>query len=288
MNHRPWIIAHRGGGADFPENTLLALKGAVEHRADMVWLSVQVSCDGVPVLYRPADLAALTEGSGKVADTPFRTLAALNAGFSFRDPAGEHPYRGVPIPLPSLEAALAAVPRAMPVILDMKTADPGATTDVLTALDGLEERGLPVWERCRFYCTERAPLTAVAAHPRARAFEARDRTRDRLAACRLTGECPSPPRSGSWVGFELHRDIELRETCTLGEGVSTVEGATMWDERTCACVRRHHRVTVVFFGINTPADYLAAQRLGADAVLSDSPRQMERLTRQGNRPEAFR
>lgn len=68
------IVAHRGGTGDFPENTVLALVKAVEAGVDGVWITVQASGDGVPVLYRPADLATLTEGSGPVSMPLFLDL----------------------------------------------------------------------------------------------------------------------------------------------------------------------------------------------------------------------
>lgn len=54
--HLPLIVAHRGGTADFPENTLPAIDNALRNNVDMLWLTVQLSKDDVPVLYRPADL----------------------------------------------------------------------------------------------------------------------------------------------------------------------------------------------------------------------------------------
>lgn len=52
----PKIIAHRGGTADAPENTEIAIKTALSNQADAIWITVQLSKDNVPVLYRPSDL----------------------------------------------------------------------------------------------------------------------------------------------------------------------------------------------------------------------------------------
>jgi glycerophosphoryl diester phosphodiesterase len=52
----PQIIAHRGGTADAPENTLPAIKLALQNQAQAIWITVQLSRDGVPVLYRPRRL----------------------------------------------------------------------------------------------------------------------------------------------------------------------------------------------------------------------------------------
>ena len=56
----PQLIAHRGGTGDAPENTLPAIKLALENHAEAIWVTVQLSRDGVPVLYRSSDLSALT------------------------------------------------------------------------------------------------------------------------------------------------------------------------------------------------------------------------------------
>ncbi len=48
---RPWIIGHRGVTDGTPENTLAAFEAALEHAADGIELDVQLSRDGVPVVF---------------------------------------------------------------------------------------------------------------------------------------------------------------------------------------------------------------------------------------------
>ncbi|MDB5107931.1 MAG: glycerophosphodiester phosphodiesterase, partial [Candidatus Binatus sp.] len=43
-------IAHRGASGTFPENTLSAFRAAIEARADMCELDVQLSRDGAVVV----------------------------------------------------------------------------------------------------------------------------------------------------------------------------------------------------------------------------------------------
>src|SRR5258708_36843190 len=97
----PKIIAHRGGTGDAPENTLEAIRQSIAHRADAMWLTVQLSKDGVPVLYRPADLSALTDSNGPVSARSAAELARVNAGWAFkaRDVQGgdDYPYRRRPV-----------------------------------------------------------------------------------------------------------------------------------------------------------------------------------------------
>ena len=62
----PEIIAHRGGTADDPENTVIAIQTSLDNGADAILVTVQQSKDGVIVHYRPSDLKSLTEKSGPV------------------------------------------------------------------------------------------------------------------------------------------------------------------------------------------------------------------------------
>ncbi|MCZ0992204.1 glycerophosphodiester phosphodiesterase family protein [Streptomyces noursei] len=272
------IIAHRAGTADFPENTVRAIDGALAHKVDMMWLSVQVSRDGVPVLYRPADLSALTDGTGKVADRDAAELTRLNAGYQFKDASGGYPYRTRPTPLPTLEEALRRIPQRMGVLLDMKSADAEALAPTIAkTLDALESEGRGEWQRVRFYSTEKPNLDAMASYPRARLFEDRDTTRTRLVTSRLTGDCLKAPRSGTWAAFELRRDVTVTEKFTLGEGRSPVKQALMWDRATSTCFHTHPSVRTVLIGIETKDDYATAMRLNAYAVLADSPERMMKI-----------
>ena len=81
----PQLIAHRGGTGDAPENTLPAIKLALENNAEAIWVTVQLSRDGVPVLYRSSDLSALTNSEGKVSSLTAAELAKVDAGWKWGD-----------------------------------------------------------------------------------------------------------------------------------------------------------------------------------------------------------
>jgi glycerophosphoryl diester phosphodiesterase len=261
----PMVVAHRGGAADAPENTLVAIEQAVRNGADAMWLSVQRSLDDVPVLYRPGDLSALTEGNGPVSAHRASALARLNAGVKFHDAAGRCPYCDSPVPIPTLRQALQALPRDMPVILDMKAlpAEPQAraVAQVLT-----EESA---WDRVLIYSTDAAYQSAFAAYPQARVFESRDATRDRLVGVLLAQRCDNPPVAPLWTAFELERELTVTEKFTLGEATSNAK-ATMWTPATIACTRQKASVHVLMIAVNDEKRYRTATCLRADAVLSDS------------------
>jgi glycerophosphoryl diester phosphodiesterase len=272
----PLIVAHRAGAGDEPENTLIAIESAIRNRADAIWLTVQLSRDGVPVLYRPADLSANTQASGTVAGKTFAELRQLNAGWNFEridmNGAKTRPYRSQPQPIPSLQQALQAIPESIPVILDMKAvpAEPQAQA-VARVLDAAR-----AWARVTIYSTDAAYQKAFAGYGEARLFESRDATRTRLASVALAHDCASPPQAGVWTAFEYRRKMELVETFTLGEARSAVT-ATLWTPESVACFRKSAPVKILAIGVDNPEDYRAAACLGIDAVLADSPQKMRAI-----------
>lgn len=264
----PKIIAHRGGTGDAPENTLEAIRQSVAHRADEMWLTVQLSKDGVPVLYRPADLSALTNAKGPISEFTAAELARVNAGWNFQS-GGLYPYRNRPIGIPTLREALRTIPLAMPIILDMKALPAGPQAQAVAQV--LNEES--AWSRVTIYSTEADYQQSFAAYPQARLFESRDATRGRLVRVLLNQGCVEAPAEHTVAAFELHRTMTVVEKFTLGEGRSEVQ-STLWTPTTVACFRQKPDVRIVAIAVNNAADYRTAACLGIDAVLADSPQRM--------------
>ncbi|MEH6416088.1 glycerophosphodiester phosphodiesterase family protein [Pseudomonas sp. CGJS7] len=268
---RPWIVAHRGGAADAPENTLLAISSALSNRADAVWLTVQLSSDAVPVLYRPQDLSANTPGRGPVSALTAEQLTQLNAGWNFATPGSNppsYPYRDKPTPIPTLEQALKAIPANIPVILDLKSLPAPPLVQAVAKL--IEQR--QEWNRTLFYSTDAPFNVAWQDYPKARSFESRDASRQRLLTVALEQRCDQAPAAKTWTAFEWRRRLDVTETFTLGVGLSPIPAATLWTPQAVACFRSAHRdVRILFIGVDTQADYQQAVARGANAVLVNSP-----------------
>lgn len=282
----PLIVAHRGGTGDTPENTVQAFTNALQNGAQALWMTVQVTRDGVAVMYRPADLSALTDGRGKLADVDYADVRKLNAGYAFSrrgaDGQAVYPYRDHPLPIPTLREALAAVPANVPVLLDMKQAPAAPLVEaVIKVLDETH-----AWSRVRLYSTEAEATDRMRARrPQAQLFESRDATRNRLVVAALAGQCAAPPAPGTWAGIEFHRQVEVVERFTLGEGVSKVV-ANWWTPAAVQCFKSRGDVHLVAFGVETPQDFETALQLGFDAVMTDSPARLRAaLTHQGQATE---
>jgi len=77
------VIAHRGASAYFPENTLAAFHGAIDLKADMVELDVQMTADGEIVVFHDEIISRCTNGKGCIADYTLVQLKKLDAGSWF-------------------------------------------------------------------------------------------------------------------------------------------------------------------------------------------------------------
>jgi glycerophosphoryl diester phosphodiesterase len=73
------IIAHRGFMRRFPENTLVAVRGAFDQGADGVEVDIRLSADAVPVVMHDATVDRTTDGHGAVSTLYANQLATLNA-----------------------------------------------------------------------------------------------------------------------------------------------------------------------------------------------------------------
>ncbi len=128
----PLLIAHRGGAALAPENTLEAFRSAVEDwGADMLEMDVRTTRDGEVVVFHDDTVDRTTDGSGRVAELSWAELRELDAGFHFRDPLGRAAFRGRGVRIPRFEEVLEALPR---VRLNVETKDSRSAPGLVEAI----------------------------------------------------------------------------------------------------------------------------------------------------------
>jgi glycerophosphoryl diester phosphodiesterase len=108
-----WVLAHRGASQDCPENTFAAFDEALRQGADGIELDVQLSRDGVPVVFHDRTLSRAGGRGRRVADLDLPELLELEAGRSH----GER-FRGERIP--TLEATLARYGPGTRLLIEMK------------------------------------------------------------------------------------------------------------------------------------------------------------------------
>ncbi len=77
------LVAHRGGAARAPENTLAAFKNGLALGADYLEMDVHLSKDGVPVVIHDPKIDRTTDGVGRVSDYTVAQLQEFNAAAKF-------------------------------------------------------------------------------------------------------------------------------------------------------------------------------------------------------------
>jgi glycerophosphoryl diester phosphodiesterase len=101
--HRVLNIAHQGGEAEAPSNTMYAYERSLRLGADMLELDVHSTADGRLVAMHDGRIDRTTEGSGSVYEMTLRDLQRLDAAHDFVPGIGtrtglgkrSYPFRGV-------------------------------------------------------------------------------------------------------------------------------------------------------------------------------------------------
>ena len=219
----PEIIPHRGGRAEFPENTLQSLKNCVSLGATTLEIDVQVTKDGMVVVYHPGDLSANTNGKGKVSEFSYEDLKKLDAAYKF-EKNGTFPERGKGHKIPLFEEVLEAFPSTK-IIVDLKSL-PANT--LIEAIAKIAEKH-NTWDRLVFYSTDDSHLAYLKAHyPQAISFESRRNTVEELLNATGSAQLTKTEKP-IWLGFELERKGEFGEKLALGEAKYPIK-FVMWTE----------------------------------------------------------
>lgn len=137
-------IAHRGGAALRPENTLPAFRHALTAGAVALEGDLHATRDGVVVVSHDARVDRTTNGQGCIRDMTFKELQDLDAGYwHTRDNGLSYPYRGKGIQVPTLAEVFSdPVLAGTPMVLEIKQEEPDIADDVLDLIQahGMTDR----------------------------------------------------------------------------------------------------------------------------------------------------
>jgi glycerophosphoryl diester phosphodiesterase len=229
---RPLVVAHRGGSAVAPENTLAAVRAAARDGADAIEVDVLPSRDGYPVVHHDERLTRTAGIDAAVWDLDVADLRRLDVGRWFA-PAFERER------LPALEDVVAALPDNMRLVADFKHGE--------ERFPGLAAR---VAEIVRPLGARFAALSIQ--HPFALDLAARVPGALALLTFR------QPP------GTE--EDVARLRALPVGAGLATSMRALSVAVLIAAAETRR---PVYLFTPNRPAELEVALRIGADAVITD-------------------
>ena len=141
-------IAHRGGAALKPENTMIAFRSAVALGVDGAELDVQLSSDGVVVVHHDYQLnpglarkdgAWLKGETPRIKDLSFAELQRFDLGRA--DPASDyakaHPLLAADdgARIPSLKEVATALPESFLLLVELKSSTDPASADPIALAD---------------------------------------------------------------------------------------------------------------------------------------------------------
>jgi len=158
LDRRP-VIAHRGGAARAPENTLEAMTLAIADGAEGLEFDVRLSADGEVVVIHDATVDRTTDGTGVVEHMTLAELRSLDAGFRFRarqlDRTSTTKHR-----IPTLDEVLRSFP-GIPLLIEVKAPLAASATrrliekhgaEDLCVVDSFSSPALSVFRGCRIAC----------------------------------------------------------------------------------------------------------------------------------------
>ena len=104
-------IAHRGGMALYPENTLEAFHFSVDkHNVEMLELDLQITKDDKVIVLHDDSIDRTTNGKGNVIDLSYEEISEFDAGYNFKDEKGECSFRDQGVIIPLFEEVLKQLP----------------------------------------------------------------------------------------------------------------------------------------------------------------------------------
>ncbi|MBD0260128.1 MAG: glycerophosphodiester phosphodiesterase [Cytophagales bacterium] len=109
------LTAHRGASAYAPENTLAAIRKALELKAERIEIDVHLTKDFVAVLLHDRTLDRTTDGSGSVENYTYQELLQFSAGKKFSDAFRDEK-------IPTLEEAIRTVAGQSSLVIEIKAA----------------------------------------------------------------------------------------------------------------------------------------------------------------------
>lgn len=246
---KPLRIAHRGGAAVWPENTLVAFQGALDLGYRHIETDTHLTRDGHLVLFHDATLDRTTNGFGHVEDLSLAELKELDAGYRFTPDGGlTFPFRGKGVTVPTVDEAL-ALSSELKLNLELKQDVPDMTGPMWRFI---EERGL---------------------HDRVLVASADDSVGRRFRKLARGRVVTSPGVTGIlafWLAVRSRTHKLLRFPFDALQVPPTQGPLTVVDEAFVAAAH-HHGIEVHCWTINDAPEMRRLAALGVDGLMTDYP-----------------
>lgn len=245
LGERPRVIAHRGFSGVAPENTLAAIRRAIEVGADMVEIDVGLTSDGHVVVIHDETLDRTTDGSGLLSATPFAKVRGLDAGSWFSPEfAGEK--------VPTLAEVLELVRGEILLNIEIKGE---AVTDQVEG--GISHQVLEL-------VRERDMLDLIVIS----SFEPK--------ALKHARRLDSEVKTASLYNREIHRGMSPMEVMT-DAGSNGFNISARWLRKKTICASHRHGRPLAAYTVNREGTMKRLIAKGVHALFTDRPDVMIRI-----------
>ena len=232
---RTRVIAHRGFSGAAPENTIAAVRAAIEIQADMAEIDVTLTADGHIVVIHDETLDRTTNGSGKVSDFSRAELQLLDAGAWFAPTfAGER--------IPSLDAVLDEIEDRILLNVEIKSeaVDRGVVPKVASSI---RKRGM----------VDKVVVSSFSP----------------TALQQMHSVAPEI-RTAVLYNTTFHKGQDSVEIVTdLGASVFNIKRQRLTGKMMRRC--REHDIPVGIYTVNKPARMRRLVKKGVNAIFTDHP-----------------
>lgn len=128
------VIAHRGGKGLAPEGTMAAFNQSFDLAVDIFEYDIHMTSDGHLVVIHDPSVDRTTNGTGLINEMTLEEIQRLDAGYHFKDEAGNFSFRGQGVYIPTVEEVFATYPTMRQLIEIKDTNDPALYEEIIEVL----------------------------------------------------------------------------------------------------------------------------------------------------------
>ena len=246
IDARPRLYAHRGAAAEMPENTIPSFARALEHGASALETDLHMTRDGHVVVSHDPDGARMCGVAKAIAATTLDELRTWDAGWGFKDAAGQRSFAARGLRIPTLQELLDAFPGVL-VNVDVKQQTPSMVPALLALLEEKKAAARVLIASFR---------TATLREVRARGYTgATGLARSEIVRLRFvpTSLLDAAPLSGA------RAQVPVRA------------GVVRFDTPAFLAKCKALGIAVDYWTINDAAEASRLLKLGADGIMTDDP-----------------
>lgn len=235
---KPINIGHRGH-ARTTENTLKSLHEAIDLGAEMLEMDVQLTSDGVPIVFHDRTLRRMVKKSGAVAARTGKFLTQVDLGQGLR--------------IPSLAEALRELTPRVPINIELKFKDWNYRPLVTAVCEEVTKLGV-----------ERKILLSSFHH---KAVDIARRVAPAIAAAQLFGRNTGLPHADD---FEHLKGLKQEPNDLVFQRPAAVVYHKMIDEELAQAFHRAD-LTLLTYTVDEPEEMIRMRDLGVHGIITNRP-----------------